>query len=76
MREINCDPQYTGYCVEIEQGDTAEEVIEYAHEIDATWLEQIDEDKSELCFVVKFPGRFPELYSEKALRSGIRQMSS
>ena len=64
-RQYGCKPY-----VIIESEDHADEVIEYAMEIGAEHPEGNDP-----CFIVQFPDRgFPELYSERALRSGINYM--
>lgn len=65
-----CARQYgNGPCVIIEPGDKADDVVEYCMEIGAEYPEGDD-----VCFVVQFPDRFPELYSERALRSSINKM--
>ena len=58
--------RYESPCVVIEPGDIAEDVIIDAMESGATY----SEDDEEL-IICKFPGRCPELYTEKALRTSI-----
>ena len=56
--------QYGTACIQLHEGDDVEEVIEFAEEQGAMYEEEPDDR----LYVVEFPGRFPELYTERALR--------
>ena len=58
--------QYGKCCIRLEGGETFEEVTEFAHESDATYDDGEDE-----CYVIQFPGRPQELYTEQALRGSL-----
>lgn len=58
--------QYHKHCIVLEVGDTIEDIIERAINKDALYQEGPDEE--DIAFVVQFPGRPKELYSETALR--------
>lgn len=60
--------QYGTSCVVIESLPAdADEVIEYAHDIGA-----VCEESDGVAYVIQFPGRPIELYTERALRAGVR----
>jgi len=63
MRNIFAS-QYGTACIQLHKGDDIEEVIEFAKEQGA----QYEEEPNDWVFVVEFPDRFPELYTERALR--------
>ncbi len=56
--------QYGTACIQLHPGDEIDEVIEQAHIEGAEY----EEEPNEFAFVVEFPGRFPELYTERALK--------
>ena len=62
-------PQYNTPCVLLEplQYD-ADQIIDYAKRIGAVFLE----DPESICYVIQFPGRPQELYTEEALRRSLR----
>lgn len=59
-------PQYNTQCVRLEGGEVFEEVVMMAYDCGATYDDGEDE-----CFVIEFPGRPQELYSEEALRRSL-----
>jgi hypothetical protein len=59
--------QYSKPCIRLEGGETFDEVSEFAYECEATYFDGEDE-----CFVIQFPGRPQELYTEEALRGSLR----
>jgi len=59
--------QYNKSCIILEYNDKIEDVIEYANCEDAIYYEDGPDDK---CFVVQFPNRPMELYTENAIRRG------
>ena len=63
MRTIFAE-QYGTACIQLHEGDDIEEVIELAQIEGAEY----EEEPNDFAFVVEFPGRFPELYTERALR--------
>ena len=56
--------QYAKPCIILEPGDEIEDVIEYAEYNDAIFWE----GPGEKAYVVQFPDRPKELYSERALQ--------
>jgi len=56
--------QYNSACIQLHEGDEVDDVIEMAQCEGAEY----EEEPNEWAFVVEFPGRFPELYTERALR--------
>lgn len=60
--------QYDTSCVVIEDGDTPEEVIEYAEYIGAKTFEGDSE-----VLVIRFPDRPAECYTERALRDSMKE---
>ena len=56
--------QYGTACIQLHEGDDIDEVIEQAEIEGALYEEEPGEDS----YVVEFPGRFPELYTKRALR--------
>lgn len=64
--------QYNCACIAIEDGDTAEDVIERCQIDGAIFNEPVDESTTEETYCIQFPTRgFPELYSENALRRSL-----
>ena len=63
MRTIFAE-QYGTACIQLHEGDDIDEVIELAQFEGAEY----EEEPNDFAFVVEFPGRFPELYTERALR--------
>ena len=63
MRQISAS-QYGTACVQLHEGDDVDEVIEFAEEQGAMY----EEEPGDWTYVIEFPGRFPELYTERALR--------
>ena len=65
--------QYHTPCIVIERDDlgdfTIDEVIEEAVSMEATYDDGEDE-----CFVVQFPGRPIELYTERTFRIGLKDL--
>ncbi len=57
--------QYRTACIQLHSNDNIEEVMEFAKEQGAEY----EEGPGEYAFVVEFPGRWPELYTERALRN-------
>lgn len=56
--------QYRTACIQLHPGDDIDEVIEQANIEGALY----EEEPNDYAYVVEFPGRFPELYTERALR--------
>lgn len=55
--------QYGCVCLVLDGTETADDVIERAHEDEATFFDGEDE-----CLCLRFPGRPQELYTELAVR--------
>lgn len=66
MLTTDYSPQYKVPCVLIAGADphTAGEIIEFARLIGAVYEDEPDS----LCYVVQFPGRPQELYTDAAIR--------
>ena len=58
--------QYGKCCIRLEGGETFEEVTDFANESDARY-----DDGEDVCYVIQFPGRPQELYTERALRGSL-----
>ena len=62
--------QYRVACISIDQDDTADDVVRECRREGAMYNEGDGES-----FCVRFPGRWPELYTEEALRISIKRMN-
>lgn len=58
--------QYKTQCVQVVGNESVDDVIADCCETGATF-----EEDGETCYVVRFPGRFPELYTEESLRRSL-----
>lgn len=58
--------QYARPCIVLEGNETPDEVIERAW-----YAEALFDDGEDECYVIQFPGRPPELYTEDALRRSL-----
>lgn len=58
--------QYQKPCIRLEGGECFEEVVMFALDCDATYNDGEDD-----CYVIQFPGRPQELYTEQALRRSL-----
>ena len=67
---VQFSEQYRVPCVAIEQDDTADDVVRECNRQRALYNEGDIES-----FCVRFPGRWPELYTEEALRKSIARMN-
>ncbi len=63
MRQIFAS-QYGTACIQLHEGDDFDEVIEFAKEQGAIY----EEEPNDWVYVFEFPGRFPELYTNRALK--------
>lgn len=65
---ISFSEQYGAPCLVIEGTEDADEVIARARRDECVYF-----DDEEDCLVIEFPDRFPELYTETALRGSLRK---
>lgn len=61
--------QYNCVCIRLDGSEiwTADALISVCHEYEATY-----DDGEDICFIVQFPGRPQELYTEEALRRSFK----
>ena len=61
--------QYQTACITLEGNEAPDDVIEKALDAGATFQEEPGED----CYILQFPGRPKELYTESAIRRSLKK---